>query len=138
MFPVRLLFVIGYAAIGALMRIDEDDALNTLRAMKLAKKKQQLRALRDDADVGFLVERLSRGAQNRPRAKHAALLAGCLGVRQSQVASTWRRRGVVTAQSVLAAILEGFGRTAPLATPRELPSLAMRARACLVLRRGCD
>lgn len=88
--------------------IHEGDALNALRAIKLAKKKRaELLELRDDAEVGFLVERLDQLETSLIPSKRRYLKDAW-----AFVSHKWRRRGAVGVQKALAAALEGFGRTA--------------------------
>ena len=87
--------------------IHESDALNALRATRLAKKKRaQLLGLRDDPEVGFLVERLDELEASLLPSKRRYLRDAW-----AFVSHKWRRRGVVGVQKALATLLEGFGRT---------------------------
>lgn len=88
--------------------INEGDALNALRAIELAKRKRaRLLELRDDEEVGFLVERLDELEKALIPSKRRYFKDAW-----AFVSHKWRRLGVVGMQKLLASVLEGLGRTA--------------------------
>lgn len=88
--------------------INERDAIDALRAIKLAReKRQELLRLRDDDEVGFLVERLDELEASLIPSKRRYLKDAW-----AFVSHKWRRRGVVSGRIALAAVMEGLGRTA--------------------------
>ena len=88
--------------------VDERNTLAIRDAMKFVKKNRSaLLALRDDADVGFIAQKLEglESTLNPSALSHFRRA-------WSYVSHKWRRRGVVSARNVMAAVLEGVGRTA--------------------------
>lgn len=88
--------------------INERNALALLDAMKFAKKnRRKLLALRSDADVGRIAAELPR----LRKALNPSFREYLRGAWQF-VSHKWRRRGVVSANNVMAGIAEGVGRVA--------------------------
>jgi hypothetical protein len=88
--------------------VDEGSALSLLDAMNFAKKKRrQLEALGDDPDVGDIARRLPELETSLNPSKRE-YLRGAL----AYVSHKWRRRGIVSANNVLAGVIEGVGRIA--------------------------
>lgn len=88
--------------------VDQKNVLAIRNAMRFAEtNRSDLDALREDVDVGFIVEQLGEleSALN-PSAR------SYLKRSWNYVSHKWRRRGVVSAQNVLAGVLEGVGRIA--------------------------
>ena len=88
--------------------VDHSNAVAMLDAMKFARKKRRaLLKLKRDPDVGFLAANLREiEAPLDPRKRTYIKRAW------EYVSHKWRRRGVVSVQKLLAATMEGFGRTA--------------------------
>ena len=88
--------------------VDHKNILAIRDAMKFARRnRRRLSKLRTDADVGFIAQQL--------RDLESTLNPGKISYIKrawSYVSHKWRRRGVVTVKNVLAAIMEGLGRTA--------------------------
>ena len=88
--------------------IHERSALSLLDAMKFAKKnRRKLRALRADAVVGVIAEQLPELETSLNPSKREYLRGAW-----AFVSHKWRRRGVVSANNVLASVMEGVGRAA--------------------------
>ena len=88
--------------------VDQANVLAIRDAMQFAKThRSELLGLREDPDVGFIVEQLPdlEGSLNPSKLSH-------LKRAWSYISHKWRRRGVVSATRVFAAVLEGFGRAA--------------------------
>jgi len=88
--------------------VDERNTLAIRDAMKFVNKNRgALLALRDDTDVGFIAQNLEglESTLNPSALSHFKRA-------WSYVSHKWRRRGVVSARNVMAAVLEGVGRTA--------------------------
>ena len=88
--------------------VDQGNVLAIRDAMQLAEKnRQQMNALKDEPDVGFLATQL-------PELELALNPSTVSYFKRAlaYVSHKWRRRGVVSIQNSLAGILEGFGRTA--------------------------
>ena len=88
--------------------VDQGNVLAIRDAMQFARKhRRKLLKLRDDADVGFIVQRLREleAALNPSKRSH-------LKRAWAYVMHKWRRRGVVSVERVFAKVLEGFGRAA--------------------------
>lgn len=88
--------------------VDYRNVLVLRDAMQFARKNRaKLETLRDDKDIGFIVDQLADlEASLNPSARRHARRAF------SYLSHKWRRRGVVSARNTLALILEGVGRTA--------------------------
>ncbi len=107
--------------------IHEGDALNALWAIKLAKqKRKQLLALRGDEEVGFLVERLDELEKALIPSKRRYFKDAWVFVSHK-----WRRLGVVSMQNLLAAVLEGLGRTASELAERDNKQVTAEVRASI-------
>lgn len=88
--------------------VDQGNVLAIRDAMRLAEKnRQQINALRDEPDVGFLATQLPE-LESALNPSTVSYFKRAL----AYVSHKWRRRGVVSMQNSLAGILEGFGRTA--------------------------
>jgi hypothetical protein len=88
--------------------VDQKNVLAIREAMLFADgNRKALLALRDDEDVGFIVAQLGdlESSLNPSARSH-------LKRSWSYLSHKWRRRGVVSAQNVLAGVLEGVGRVA--------------------------
>ena len=87
--------------------VDQGNVLAIRDAMQLAdKNRQQLEALKDEPDVGFLATQLNE-LESSLNPSTASYFKRAL----AYVSHKWRRRGVVSMQNSLASVLEGFGRT---------------------------
>ncbi len=88
--------------------VDQNNFIAIRDAMKFARKnRRKLLELREDADVGFIALQLRDLESSLNTGKRSYIKRAW-----RYVSHKWRRRGVVTAQNILSAILEGFGRTA--------------------------
>ena len=88
--------------------VDQGNVLAIRDAMHLAEKhRRELLDLKTDPDVGFIAEQLDEleASLNPSKLSH-------LKRATSYVSHKWRRRGVVSAERLLATLLEGFGRAA--------------------------
>lgn len=88
--------------------VDQKNVLAIRDAMKFSRKnRRQLLKLKTDEDVGFIAQQLRQleSSLNPSKLTHFKLDLSFLSHK-------WRRRGVVTVQTLLASVLEGFGRTA--------------------------
>ena len=107
--------------------INEGDALNALRAIKLAKeKRRELLQFRDDDEVGFLVERLGELEKALIPSKRRYFKDAW-----AFVSHKWRRLGVVSMQNLLAAVLEGLGRTASELAERDNKKVSAELQASI-------
>jgi histone H3/H4 len=107
--------------------INEGDALNALRAIELAKqKRKQLLELRGDEEVGFLVEHLDELEKALIPSKRRYFKDAW-----AFVSHKWRRLGVVSMQKLLAAVLEGLGRTASEFAERDNKKVTAEVRASI-------
>ena len=88
--------------------IKESSVLSLLDAMKFARKnRDRLDALREDPVVGTIAARLPELETSLDASKRAYLRGAW-----AFVSHKWRRRGVVTANTVLSGVVEGVGRVA--------------------------
>ena len=88
--------------------VDQKNVLAIRDAMKFSRKnRRKLLKLKSDEDVGFIAQQLRQleSSLNPSKLTHFKLDLSFLSHK-------WRRRGVVTVQTLLASVLEGFGRTA--------------------------
>lgn len=88
--------------------VDQSNVFALRDAIYFARKnRRKLLKLRGDSDVGFIAKQLRGFEASLNPSKRSHLKRAW-----SYVAHKWRRRGVVSAERLLAAALEGFGRTA--------------------------
>jgi len=88
--------------------VDQANVLAIREAMLFATShRDDIMGLGTDPDVGFIVQRLEEFESYLNPSK-----LGYLRRSWTYVSHKWRRRGVVSATNILAAVLEGFGRTA--------------------------
>lgn len=88
--------------------VDQSNVFALREAIRFAKKnRRKLLELSGDSDVGFIAQRLGafEASLNPSKLSHLKRAWGYLSHK-------WRRRGVVSAENLFAAVLEGFGRTA--------------------------
>lgn len=88
--------------------VDQRNVLAIYDAIQFARKNRRtLVKLRDDAQVGFIAQQIGdlEASLNPSKLSH-------LRRAWSYVSHKWRRRGVVSAEKLFAAVLEGFGRAA--------------------------
>ena len=88
--------------------VDEKNALSLLNAMNFAKRhRKQLLALQTDPEIGRVAEQIPRLEPSLNPSKREYFRGAW-----SYVSHKWRRRGVVSANKVLASVAEGVGRVA--------------------------
>ena len=88
--------------------VDQMNFMAIRDAMKFARKNRRtLLKLHEDEYVGFIARQLRDLESSLNPGKRSYIKRAW-----RYVSHKWRRRGVVTAKNILAAILEGFGRTA--------------------------
>ena len=88
--------------------VDQGNVLEIRNAMKFARvNRRKLLKLKSDDYVGFIATQLRELESSLNPSKLSYFLRAW-----SYVSHKWRRRGVVSAKNMLAALLEGFGRTA--------------------------
>ena len=88
--------------------IKESSVLALLDAMKFAKRNRaRLQALANDSIVGHIAQQLPELETSLDPSKRAYLRGAW-----AFVSHKWRRRGVVTANTILAGVVEGVGRVA--------------------------
>ncbi|MEM8814420.1 MAG: YiiX/YebB-like N1pC/P60 family cysteine hydrolase [Pseudomonadota bacterium] len=88
--------------------VDPIDALTLRDAMLFVdKNREKLLAMSEDAAVGPIARQLPQLETSLDPSKRAHLKRT-----SSYVSHSWRRRGVVSAERLLAGVLEGFGRAA--------------------------
>ena len=88
--------------------VDQRNVLEIRNAMKFARvNRRKLLKLKSDPDVGFVATQLRELETSLNPSKISYIIRAW-----SYVSHKWRRRGVVSAKNMLAALLEGFGRTA--------------------------
>jgi hypothetical protein len=88
--------------------VDQKNVLAIRNAIKFANRhRNDLQALRDDADVGFIVGQLAELESSLEPGAGSHLKKAW-----RYVSHKWRRRGVVSARNIMAAVMEGVGRTA--------------------------
>ena len=88
--------------------VDQTSVLSLLDAMRFAKKKRRdLLALDSDTDVGFIARQLNDLETSLNPSKREYFRGAW-----AYVSHKWRRRGVVSARNIFAAVAEGVGRTA--------------------------
>jgi hypothetical protein len=87
--------------------VDQKNVLAIRDAMRFRDSHRvALLALREDADVGFIVNKLSELESSLNPSTRSHLKRAW-----SYVSHKWRRRGKVSAKNILTAVMEGFGRT---------------------------
>ena len=107
--------------------VDHANAVAMLDAMKFAKaRRRALASLADDPEVGYLAEQLDAIESSLDPSKRTYIKRAWL-----YVSHKWRRRGVVTGQTLLAAIMEGFGRTASEFVDRDNKQVSNAVRESL-------
>ena len=88
--------------------VDQRNVLAIYDAIQFARKhRRELLRLRDDAQVGFIAQQIDELETSLNPSKLSHLRRAW-----SYVSHKWRRRGVVSAEKLFAAVLEGFGRAA--------------------------
>lgn len=88
--------------------VDQGNVLAIRDAMQLARKhRRELLRLKSDPDVGFIAGQLRELEASLNPSKWSHLKRA-----SSYLSHKWRRRGVVSAEKLLASLLEGFGRAA--------------------------
>ena len=88
--------------------VDQSNVFAIREAIQFAKKnRRKLLKLSRDSDVGFIAQQICEFEASLNPSKLSHLKRAW-----SYVSHKWRRRGVVSAETLFAAVLEGFGRTA--------------------------
>ena len=88
--------------------VDQSNVFALREAMHFAKKnRRKLLKLSSDPEVGFIAQQICEFEASLNPSKLSHLKRAW-----SYLTHKWRRRGVVSAEKLLAAVLEGFGRTA--------------------------
>jgi len=95
--------------------VDQENVLAIRDAMQFARKnRRKLLRLRKDPVVGFIANQLEALEASLNPSKRRYLKRAW-----SYVSHKWRRKGVVSAERLFAAVLEGFGRAASELVERE-------------------
>ena len=95
--------------------VDQGNVFAIRDAMLFARKnRRKLLRLRDDPTVGFIAQQMDEFEASLNPSKLSHLKRAW-----SYVSHKWRRRGVVSVEKLLAAVLEGFGRAASEMCDRE-------------------
>ncbi len=104
---------------------DHNNAIAMLDAMRFAKKRRHaLLMLGDDPHVGFLASQLDDLESSLDPSKR-----NYLRIAWDFVSHKWRRRGKAGAETLLAAIMEGFGRAASELREKEYKQVSDAVRA---------